>query len=229
MERDLIVVNAQAAPIKKPNRRLFVTVASVFAGLCAICLIVTAISNSTSSAAKPGLNVNSIQTSAVLTAWAPSTETAQALEAPKPKPSPMLTQTADGHAALRSAILQALGNGNRNVPRLSGLNFDDPEAGAIFVNWTIDDNLTNDMIVYGAELDATHILHALADSKIDYSYVILSGSFPMVDPYGNSKESNVVTLTFNKPTVDEINWQNFLTENICKIADQTAIWPQFRP
>lgn len=138
------------------------------------------------------------------------------------------TLTLEPHTALKAEIERVLGSGNRNVPRLTTLNFDDPEQGAIFVNWAINDNLTENLIIFGAKSDATDILKALAQSRIDYTYVILSGSFPMVDKFGNSDEKNVVNLTFYKETVERINWENFLSDNIYDIADEAFVWIAFQ-
>ncbi|HGE70787.1 TPA: hypothetical protein ENX78_08130, partial [Candidatus Poribacteria bacterium] len=131
------------------------------------------------------------------------TETPTEVLPPTNTPEP--TATLEPHAALKAEIERVLGSGNRNVPRLTALNFDDPEKGAIFINWAINDNFSESLIIFGAKSDATDILKALAQSGIDYNYVILSGSFPMVDQFGNSQESNVVNLTFYKATVERIN------------------------
>jgi len=145
-----------------------------------------------------------------------------------PTNTPEPTATLEPHAALKAEIERVLGSGNRDVPRLTAINFDDPEQGAIFINWAINDNLTENLIIFGAKSDATDILKALAQSGIDYTYVILSGSFPMVDEFGNSDEKNVVNLTFNKETVGRINWENFLSDNIYNIADEAFVWVAFQ-
>lgn len=145
-----------------------------------------------------------------------------------PTNTPEPTATLEPHAALKVEIERVLGSGNRNVQRLTALNFDDPEQGAIFINWAINDNFTENLIIFGAKSDATDILKALAQSGIDYTYVILSGSFPMVDEFGNSDEKNVVNLTFYKETVARINWENFLSDNIYNIADEAFVWVAFQ-
>ena len=145
-----------------------------------------------------------------------------------PTNTPEPTATLEPQAALKAEIERVLGTSNRNVPILTALNFNDPEQGAIFINWAINDNLTENLIVFGAKSDATDILKALAQSGIDYTYVILSGSFPMVDEFGNSAEKNVVNLTFNKDTVGRINWDNFLSDNIYSIADEAFVWVAFQ-
>ncbi len=145
-----------------------------------------------------------------------------------PTNTPEPTATLEPRVALKSQIEGVLGSSNRNIPTLISLEFNNPEQGAIFINWAINDNLTEDLIVFGAKSDATDILKALAQSGTDYTYVILSGSFPMADKFGNSDEKNVVNLTFNKETVERINWDDFLSDNIYSIANEANVWVAFQ-
>lgn len=138
------------------------------------------------------------------------------------------TAAADPRMDLRPSIERSLGSSNRGVQRLTSLNFDDPEPQALFVQWAINDNLSETLIRHGARKDATDILEAIAASRIDYSYVIMSGSFPLSDQFGNANETNVVNLTFHKTTVDKVNWENFLSSNIYSIADEANVWTQFQ-
>ncbi len=186
--------------------------------LCCVCIIPIAIFSPETSTTAP-------------TETAPGTPATQAevsTEIVLPTNPPEPTATFEPRAALKAEIERVLGTGNRNVPRLTELNFDDPEPGAMFVHWAINDNLTEDLIKFGAKSDATDILKAIALSGMDYTYVILSGSFPMVDEFGNSDEKNVVNLTFYKETVGQINWENFLSDNIYGIADEANIWVAFQ-
>ncbi len=186
--------------------------------LCFVCSIPIAIfSPATSTAVPTGVAPG-----------APATQTESPTEIILPTSAPEPTATLEPRAALKAEIERVLGTGNRNVPRLTELNFDDPEPGAMFVHWAINDNLTENLIKFGAKSDATDILKAIAMSGIDYTYVILSGSFPMADQFGNSSEKNVVNLTFYKETVGRINWENFLSDNIYSIADEAHIWVAFQ-
>jgi hypothetical protein len=157
-----------------------------------------------------------------------ATFTPEPSHTPKPTRTLPPTATLEPHTALKAEVERILGHGNRNVPTLTELNFDDPEPGTIFVHWAINDNLTENLIKFGAKSDATSILKEIAMSGIDYTYVTLSGSFPLVDQFGNTNERNVVNLTFNKKTVDRINWENFISDNIYEIADEANIWIVFQ-
>lgn len=145
-----------------------------------------------------------------------------------PTNTPLPTATIDPQAAVKSQIVTILGTGNRDVPRIAAIEFDYGEPGAIFINWAIDDSFSIDWMNSAARRDATEMLKAIHNSGIDYIYVILSGSFSMVDKYGNTSEDNVFNLTFNKDTVEKINWDNFRSDNIDNIADEAFIYPEFR-
>jgi hypothetical protein len=191
--------------------------------LCCLCSVPIGLLNSSN----PTPEVDNTSVAEVLsTPVVIQTEKPTEIIPPTNIPEP--TATLEPHAALQVEVIRILDTGNRNVPRLTALNFDDPEQGAIFVNWAINDNLTENLIVFGAKSDATDILKALAQSGIEYTYVILSGSFPMADNFGNSTETNVVNLTFYKETVGRINWESFLSDNIYKIADEAHVWVAFQ-
>lgn len=152
----------------------------------------------------------------------------QAITTLTPTNTPAPTATFDPHADFKSDVTEILGKGNRDVPRITAINFDDPEPGAIFINWALNDNLTVNMTGYGARSEASKILQALHDRGVEYRYIVLSGSFAMVDKFGNTTEDNIFNLTFNKSTVDKINWNNFLVDNVDDIADSSDIWPELR-
>lgn len=212
----------QSAPVKKSSalKIILIILGALFA-LCVICIGGTMVADKMGFI--PTLSPTPLpSTTALPSATLPPTATLS------PSATPPPTATLEPQSALRIEIERVLGTGNRNIPRLTALNFNDPETNAIFVNWAINDNLTENLIIYGAKSDATDILKAIAQSGVDYTYVILSGSFSMVDKFGNTSESNVVNLTFYKTTVDKINWDNFLSDNIYTIADQAAVWVAFQ-
>lgn len=127
---------------------------------------------------------------------------------------------------VRAAVSGALSKGNRDLERISTIEAE--ENGRIYVQWTINDNLTEGFIKNGAQLDIKNILKGLHDSGVSYQRVVFEGSFPLVDTLGNSKEAIVVHAEYPRKTVDAINWGNFLTKNTYVIAEKVAIHPAFR-
>ncbi len=56
-------------------------------------------------------------------------------------------------------------------------------------------------------------------------------TFPLVDTYGNSNETNVVLVTYDRSNLDKVNWDNFLTDNAYVIANQDTLYihPALQP
>ena len=102
------------------------------------------------------------------------------------------------------------------------------EDREIWVGWTINDNFIESWVKDGAKQDATKILKTIAESEIDYPRVWLSGTFSMQDVYGNVSETMVVSLWFDRATVDRINWSGITYHDIYLIADDAGIHPSFQ-
>ena len=126
---------------------------------------------------------------------------------------------------LRASIERALGTSNRNVQRVS---IAELQGERLFVQWAINDNLTAGMIRGAARLDIRDMLEVIADSREPYTNVFFRGTFSLVDQLGNASETNVVEATFTKSTIDRINFENFLTDNVYVAAEDTDIHPTFR-
>lgn len=145
---------------------------------------------------------------------------------PIPSNTPEPTATPEPAEVLKQLIVKTLGQGNRDVERVQELTIND--AGVIDIWWAIDDNFTSGMIRGGAELDVVNMLRAIDESGLDYNQVLLRGSFPLVDAYGNTEENYVINATYTKATVDKINWDNFLRKNIFLVADEINIHRAFQ-
>ena len=84
------------------------------------------------------------------------------------------------------------------------------------------------MIKYGAKADITYMLKAIKESQYGYKNIEIYGIFPLMDKLGNSKEQIVLKATYTPATVNRINWDNFLNDNIYDIADSVWQHPAFR-
>jgi hypothetical protein len=159
----------------------------------------------------------------------PPTSTVAPLPTNTLAPTNTPAATLDAKSSLKVAIQTALGTSDRNIPRIRGISFDAFETGDIFVEWSINDNLTESMIKFGARDDVNKVLKAVADSGFNYTSVALQGYFPMQDAYGNSSEDMVLNLIYKKTTVDKINWANFDLNNVYIIADDPSyVVPAFQ-
>ena len=132
---------------------------------------------------------------------------------------------AEDPLSFQARISRALGPSNRSVQGVSAAQL---QGERLFVQWAIDDNFTSDMIRRGARLDIRKMLEVIAEGQEPYTSVFLRGTFPLTDRFGNASEANVVEATFTKSAIDRINFENFLTDNVYAIAEDTDIHPEFR-
>jgi hypothetical protein len=227
-----------AARRREANRRFWRWALLLFVVVCVCWLLLRVL-------VENGENGKSAQATATLEQERPATPvtvaTATAIPAPTdtpmptdirgptgtPRPTDTPRPTVSPTQRLQAAIRKALGDGNRNVPRVDEIALEDRE---IFVFWAINSNLTEGLIRNGARRDVVAILKAVAESGVEYSLVHTAGSFSMMDVYGNEREQVVVSLTYTQGTVDKINWVNFEPDNIYVIADEVLILhPEFTP
>ncbi|SCN38280.1 Protein of unknown function [Bacillus cytotoxicus] len=103
---------------------------------------------------------------------------------------------------------------------------DDPNDKIVLVTAEGKENLTNNMTKKGMWMDTVDILKNLSNEK-EISEIVFFYTFPMVDPYGNKKKDTVMKITLNRETLDKINFDNFLFDNLPKIADQYWEHPAF--
>jgi len=90
------------------------------------------------------------------------------------------------------------------------------DKGAI-IAVNANENLTKNMTKKGIWMDSKKILQPL--SKLDgLDIIIIHWYYPLVDTYGNEKDGIVMSFEINKETLNKINWDNFLTDNIPNVV-----------
>jgi hypothetical protein len=136
--------------------------------------------------------------------------------------------TLDPKAALRESIIQVLGTGNRQLPRLTKISYSVPEAGDITITWALNDTVSQNSRIANAQIDATNILKVLENNKTRFIYVILIGTFSMQDEYGTTAEIQAINLGFNKSKLDKINWEDFQPADIYDLADIANIADEWK-
>ena len=159
-----------------------------------------------------------------------ATDAPAATEVPTEEPTdvPAPTPTLEPEAALRQTIADSLSNSNRDVERISEISLTLDEPPQIYVLWAINDNLTEGMLKGGAKLDVTNMLEAIAGSDFEYSSVLVEGTFSLIDQFGNTSEDKVVRALYQRETVDRINFERFLHDDVYDIADDTTIHVLFQ-
>ncbi|WGW12754.1 hypothetical protein LWF01_02985 [Saxibacter everestensis] len=103
-------------------------------------------------------------------------------------------------------------------------------GGIIRVEFPLGDNLTNNLIRAGAQADTVAILKTVKESGVKFDEVMIDGTFPMVDQYGNEQDDALVlSVSYTQDTVKKINFDNVLASNIWDLSDTPAfIHPEFR-
>ena len=146
----------------------------------------------------------------------------------EPTETPEPTPTFEPEAAVRQAIADALRDSNRDVERISEISLTLDEPPQIYVLWAINSNLNDDMTKQSAKLDVTNMLEAIAGSGFEYSSVLVEGTFSLIDQFGNTSEDKVVRALYTRETVNRINFDRFLHDDVYDIADDTTIHVLFQ-
>jgi hypothetical protein len=147
---------------------------------------------------------------------------------PTPFVTPSPATTLDPKIILRESIVETLGTGNRNLPRLTKISYSDPEAGDITITWAINENASRNSTKADAQIDATNILKALGENKTRFIYVILIGTFSTQDEHGNAVAMQAMSLGFNKSKLDRVNWEDFQPSNIYDLADVADVEDEWK-
>lgn len=134
----------------------------------------------------------------------PSAES-QTAETEKPKKE-------DPEKALKKDIEKVVG-----VENLKTFNYV-PSNNFSLIKFKGKENLSHDMTVKGMYMDMFNILKNIKDkNKTDIDFNVI---YPMQDTYGNVSEDIVIKATFTNETIQKINFENALWENIPKLADE---------
>ncbi|NIA07350.1 MAG: zinc-ribbon domain-containing protein [Actinobacteria bacterium] len=178
-----------------------------------------------SSLIDPGTDTDSQSTQPANTEPSESTQSVIEPE-PEPEPEPKETVPAIGtYERLIYEITQTLGSCNRDVRRIHDINVN---GDFVLVKFSINDNLANSWIKFGAKADIIDILKAVSKSQYPYSIIDVNGTFALTDKYGNSEESKVIQATYRRSTVERINWSGFDLENVYEVGEDIWLHPAFR-
>lgn len=78
------------------------------------------------------------------------------------------------------------------------------------------------------ERDITTSLRTIDESGIPFETVEVSAVTSLVDQLGNTRDDTTVYASYDKATIDQINWQNFYPHNVLDIADNKRIHPALK-
>lgn len=149
---------------------------------------------------------------------------------PLPTSTPTPLPTLSPVEALRSAIIEVLGDSDRDVERITKL---EVTPVAVLIEWSINGRYGAKLAKYDARADAVAILKTIHELQPPYEFIVLTGTFGITDKFGNTEETMVMRLNYEHETMDAINWQdenfvrNSLPYNIYDIADTGVVNPAF--
>ena len=152
------------------------------------------------------------------------TKTSTATNTPLPTNTPVPTPT----PSFKDKIAAVIDKRNRDVQPAFTV---DAALDVINVQWALNDNFSNDWIKKGALMEAAKLLRVIHESGLNYQMINLTGTFELVDSFGNSKESPVMWIEMSRATMDKINWTdegfvNFvLYQRLPEIADRLKYHP----
>lgn len=109
--------------------------------------------------------------------------------------------------------------------RVFGDDFDDYsfEEGIININAQIGSNLTTSMAVRGFELKIIELAEGLSDEN--FNSLLVTGYTDFVNQYGNEENSRGYFVELPKETIDKINFDNFILDNLDSISNQYWVHP----
>lgn len=100
------------------------------------------------------------------------------------------------------------------------------ENGELNIEYVASENLSTNMTVRGIMMDAENLMQKLsANIPVEVNTVNFSSSLNLVDQYGNTELTKVALIAFDRPTWEQINWDNFITDNIPTVADYYWLHP----
>lgn len=194
--------------------------------VCCVCSVPVAILSPTTPTPEAGnTSVGAVQSTAATVQTEEPVELPTEAPTEEPTNTPLPSETPEPLEYLENLVIDILGSSNRDVPRLSDFIWD-TDSSEIVVTFAGQDNFTDDMITRGIQMDIVDILHVIyaSDTLLPYNSIAVVATFPLVDTYGNTEEANVVIATYSRETLDKINWDNFLTDNIFTVADQDTLF-----
>jgi len=216
--------------LKKLIKRIVIIVGSLFIGLIALAIVLSILFpdertpeeiEATTTAKELSDQRAEETTVAKKNAATTAKETAVVLENSTPTPEQRILDSIEDAIGTKT---------NRDIPKISDLSFFIADNDLLDVNLRIafDDNLSTSWVKSSARIDIADVLEQLKKDNLPVNNIHIEGTFALVDVRGNTSEDVVVRAEYSRREFMQVNWDNFLTDNIYIIADSVAIHPAFR-
>lgn len=98
-------------------------------------------------------------------------------------------------------------------------------GGETTVEFDLSDNLTQGMWATVAESDTCEAIEAGFDAYPDSGRVVVVGSYPMTDKYGNEDDADVIRAAYDADTYEKINMDNCAYVGVWDLRDGGQIHP----
>ncbi|MFW5884944.1 MAG: hypothetical protein ACOCUF_01815 [Patescibacteria group bacterium] len=93
------------------------------------------------------------------------------------------------------------------------------ERNELWIKFRASENFTSGMTAGGIKTDMVNVFSNLNNQILDnFRRVTIVAELPLVDVKGNESSENVLTVSLKSEDIKEINWDNFLRENLEKVA-----------
>ena len=154
-----------------------------------------------------------------------SNEVADSSPTDTPGPTPTPAPTLEPLPQLEADIIAELGEPVRDDIDQRLTRFQQDESTHIVVIFAIDTHFSEGMRLSATEDEVAKIMELVRNSGIDYNALSVTGTLSTVDTLGNVQESDMFGLSFTKDILDQIQFENFRSENIYTIATIPRVHP----
>ncbi|MMZ49335.1 hypothetical protein D1872_110290 [compost metagenome] len=209
----------------------------IYAGACFVVLIISAVTSSPSEPLQNTDTTKTVSASAEEDNKRKEAETLATKNAAEEKAKEEAKAKAEQQAQIEvqkpkdlqsqitDIINKKIGEKAGDKPRIISLEVNDnlgtKKEGdkIVLIKLNAKDNLTSNMIKKSIWIDTKKLLEQI--SKIqEVEECVFFWHFPLVDQHGNEKDEMIMKIGFTQPTLNKINWDNFVHNNIPNVADQ---------
>lgn len=119
---------------------------------------------------------------------------------------------------IKSAVFETLGfNSIEGEQKISEIVIDNEDK--IIIKFIPDANVSENLLSFSIQKDIANILLGIKNSNVTVKSVQLISSQPTTHQTGNTAHKEIVNVTYNKETIDKIDFESFNTDNILSMAD----------
>jgi hypothetical protein len=132
----------------------------------------------------------------------------------------------DPKEKLKNDIIDKIGEiGARGGNKLSNFEVNNEQ---IIVTFQGEDNWTVDMTRGILFDEITDIAEIIKKSNLKYKEAVITATLSFTDAYGNTNEDMAAMVVLPKATIDKINFENFDSQNIRKVAARGFVHPSLQ-